>query len=439
MGKNLIEDIFDSRNDLDRAYTNVPSVKNFDMHRKHFLYGKIDKTGDAIHIADTTQIKQTYGGDNTHFALNFVQDAFRGLRAGVKKAVFNRIISRGGPYAKNLKAYKSLKTNLDYQYNQYLNQLYTTFVDNYLTVDRRHSKIKNYKDFVEHFMRFIARIAHLYPLTRTGYILSHHCPPYVSGLILEIAPEIHGIESNLNAYKYLNDPNFVFFLKEASKHGFMVDKNAPWRIVFNVASGIFYQGDDGMKAGGQMYMDKYAVSYENVFQNYYAKSHLTELVNIKKKMYSLYESYYIQFNTYETLKYVSDPMGVCNSVKIINERNDREIPGVVQDAIEGRNEYWLKIVLKLRMLETRFEHTPKEFVRYEKEMIDTLRLYNTKAALNYINNLTRGHEVTNFNRKGEFWYGVSERENRRRRAEAKNKAYDPDQLQYPLVGTKNMF
>ena len=110
-------------------------------------------------------------------------------------------------------------------------------------------------------MRFIARIAHLYPLTRTGYILSHHCPPYVSGLILEVAPEIHGIENNLNAYKYLKDPNFVFILKETSKHGFMVDKNATWRIVFNVASGIFYQGDDGMKAGGQMYMDKYAVSY----------------------------------------------------------------------------------------------------------------------------------------------------------------------------------
>ena len=58
------------------------------------------------------------------------------------------------------------------------------------------------------------------------------------------------------------------------------------------------------------------------------------------------------------------------------------------------------------MVETKFNHTVYNFNSYASEMIDLYRMFNVKAALSYINNLTKGFEVTRFNRRGEFWYGT---------------------------------
>ena len=80
----------------------------------------------------------------------------------------------------------------------------------------------------------------------------------------------------------------------------MVDKNAPWRLVFNLASGQQEKEDTQgqVLSGGQMYMDKYAVTFETVFDTYYRKAYLDELQNLRKQFFSLYESFYKQFSTY---------------------------------------------------------------------------------------------------------------------------------------------
>ena len=97
---------------------------------------------------------------------------------------------------------------MEYNYNQYLNKLYKTFVNSYLSVARRANKIKNYKDFVREFLRFVLRTAEYFPVTKTSFITSIHCSPYVSGLMLEVTQEQHGIENNARVLKYINDLNF---------------------------------------------------------------------------------------------------------------------------------------------------------------------------------------------------------------------------------------
>ena len=66
-------------------------------------------------------------------------------------------------------------------------------------------------------------------------------------------------------------------------YGFMVDKNAPWRLVFNIASGAYNKETDGQFVGAQKYLDLHGASYKNVFQMFYTKTHLADLENLRHK------------------------------------------------------------------------------------------------------------------------------------------------------------
>ena len=454
MAKNIVESIFNSKNNLSDIYPNLPNTKNFDIERKHLLYGRIDQSGDAI-IMDGSALRQIPGAGKTEFAAKFVCDAFKGLRGKLRQAYHGNVLLSESHYASNLKAHKAWRSgDIEYKYNQYLNKLYTDFVGNYLELNRRYERVKNFEDFTREFLRYILRIAYRFPLTKTGFVLSNHCSPFISGLMVEIARESHGVENNLNVIKYMNDPSFALFVTEANKYGFMVDKNAPWRLVFNIASGAYNKETDGQFVGAQKYLDLHGASYKNVFQMFYTKTHLADLENLRHKMNSLYESFYLQYNTYEEIEYVGDPDGHCVptklptrptlntlvSAKAQRRRKEREIPGVFEKSKtpEQLDEYWLKILLKLRMVETKFPHTIEDFGFYEREMISTYRLFNQKAALRYINNLTKGFEVTRFNRRGEFWYGTDRKRYEERKKQAKERAYDADRVQYSLTGTKNI-
>jgi len=267
--------------------------------------------------------------------------------------------------------------------------------------------------------------------------------------MLEIAPVEHGAGSVDRALDYINDPNFIFFVNEVKKFGFMVDKAAPWRIVFNLASGVLDKQTNEKDTGGQFYMKKQNVHYENVFQNHYRKAHLDELLNIKNIMYSLYESFYEQYSTFEEIKYVVCEKGspnlkssfsindeVLGRIKV--ERRDREPPPTNEGDKDEVDEYWLKVLLKLRMAETGYPHDVQNFNSFVKKMTDLRRMLGEESALEYINNLTKGFHVTKFTTRGSYWYGLSEDEYREKLLLANSHANDPTIADYSLTGTKNI-
>lgn len=435
----LIETIFDDNAILDDEYPTLAGVKTFDLERKHLLYGKIDTNGNAVYL-DDRNLKQLSGGKaKTDYAVDFVCDAFDDLKKNVRSAANKNQISTNSLYKPEMNIYRAYGAgDLEYFYNQYINNIYTTFVDVYLGTERKHESVKNYKDFVKEFVRFSLEKATSFPITRTGYITSVHCSPFVSGLMLEIAPVEHGPGSVDRALDYINDPNFIFFVNEVKKFGFMVDKAAPWRIVFNLASGMLDKQTNEKDTGGQFYMKKQNVHYENVFQNHYRKAHLDELLNIKNVLHSLYQSFYEQFSTYEKITYATKNDGSCTAIKIKTNRLDRESPPEPDDESLASSEYWLKVLLKLRMAETNYPHDVQNFNSFVKKMTDLRRLLGEESALEYINNLTKGFHVTKFTTRGSYWYGLSEDEYREKLLLANSHANDPTIADYSLTGTKNI-
>jgi len=450
MAQNIIETIFNSKNNLNDFYPQFPGVNFFDLERKHLLYGRIDAEGDAVYL-DDSNLKQLNGGrTGTHLAVDFVCKAFSDLGKNIKGAANKGYVSKDSLFPTNVIAYKSWKNgDLEFSYNAYLDKIYETFVNSYLSVDRRADKIKNFKDFTKEFLRFAIRTAKYFPITKTGFLTSIHCSPFVSGLMIEVAPERHGVASNAAALNYVNDVSFSFFVNEVKKFGFMVDKNAPWRIVFNLASGEDERKKTGNLAGGQKYMQRFAVNYGNVFQTYYRKAFLDEHLTLQNKIKTFYEAFYYQFSTYEEVQYVVCEKGqpllqpsfsINHSVlgRVKRERKDRETPGVVQGTEKEVNEYWIRVLLKLRMAETETHHTAHNFNFYAREAVRLSRIFSLEAALRYINDLTKGLHVIKFLNKGAYWYGISDEEYEQRKLEIKQNAQDPSLVNYSLTATKNI-
>jgi len=440
MASNVVESIFNSKNNLNDFYPVMPGVKDFDLHRKHMFYGRIDKDSDAVYL-DTpgNNLKQIYAGrTDTLYAVDFVSEAFADLRLAVNRAGNAQFIDINSLYKTKMKAYKAWDNgDLNTSYTVYIDRMYTNFVNSYLGVDRRREQIKNYGDFVREFLRYSLRIAPDFPVTRTGFITSIHCSPFASGLMVEIANENHGLQFNAKVIKYVNDPNFFFFVNESKKFGFMIDKNAPWRLVFNLASGAGIEP----VAGGQIYLNRKGVSFDNVLETYYRKAYLDEFANIRSKFAELYSAFYAQYSTYETQSYIK-----CTAeqdtynLRLISDRKERELP--LAPTISGifnpdMDEYWLKILLKLRFAETKFPHDAQNYNFYADKVVDTKRIFGLEAALFEINELTKGFNVTTFNTKGAYWHGVSQAEYEKRQREARQYADDPSLVDYSITGTKN--
>ena len=442
MPHNFLESIFGAKQISNKKFIAGagPGVKIFDLHNKHLLYGRVDKDGDAIYLDDYSSLAVLGSGrTGDHMALDFVCEAFNDLSTNIKSAANKGYVSLNSLFPTNMLAYRS-QTNgdLPYAYNLYLNKMYTTFVDNYLSIDRRKEKIKNYKDFVDSFLMFFLKTASNFPVTRTGFVTSNHCSPFVTGLMFEIAPEQHGLATSSRVDDYINDNNFTFFVNECKKFGFMVDKNAPWRLVFNVASGEKQFQESGKAQGGRLYMEKFAMNFENIFHTYFKKAYLDELTNLKNQIYTFYESFYSQFSTYQELQYPeywvkTELTDRCAPVHLKTERIPREPPPVEN----FDDEYWLKLLLKIRLAETKTKYSLEKLDLLTKNIVKYKRLFGTETSLKYINDLTRGLHVTNFINEGAFWYGISNEEYEQRKKEALKNILEPNRVQYSLTGNKN--
>jgi len=479
----FIKSIYHARVNLNDSYPKYRDIKEFDLHRKQLLYGRIDRDGDAIYLHDANLDQIWTGEKGTEFAADFVCDAFEWLKNHIQKVARGAGLDVNSLYTPAMfRAHKAWRAgDLEHSYYRYLNNLYTDFVQNYLEVNRRYEEVTDFNSFLMSFSKYMANIAYYFPLTKTGYILSYHCSPYVSGLMVEIAKQKHGMKNSKKIIQYTTDSNFLFIKKAAKKFGFMMDKNAPWRLVFNVASGgsrdkyelglakgglptlknpsgVKVPTGEQEKSGAAYFMNKYGVGFEkgggHVFDAYYVKAHLAEIENLRDYLFLFYGAFYEQFGSYTKLKLdTSSKQSMCENAKLRIEYLKRKalpgmatqagalttgtpayIPKAFNDIYSDR--FWLNYILKFRLLETASPHDNMRYKFFQKEMLDIYKTYENgaRAALNYINDLTKGFLATKFIQEGQYWYGQPQTINEARKKLAlENVGSD----KYELTGVLN--
>ena len=261
-------------------YTDLLSEDFINFWTKDRLYGRVTPDMKSI-IPRTDRLRQIkYTAENrTIFLLNFVADAWEELVLEMRDYVNRGRIVADSPWA-NLLATKGL-ADANVEYDKHLKEIiFPSISDGYLAIKEKNEQAVDFKGFLGVVSPLLKHVAKDVPMTRSGFIQSKYCPVNCSGLVVEVGDDLYS-DDFPKLEKYINDNNFIFFKEIAQKHGFMIDKNAPWRLVANVAS-------PAMKKRMAKYTNPEDFFLERVYFDY---SYRQDITNLKVYLYDMYETF----------------------------------------------------------------------------------------------------------------------------------------------------
>jgi len=149
-----------------------------------FFFGRLDYNGNSIIVNQQflTKLVSTRG---THFALNFVCDAFKDLQTYYTVAASTGRITTENTNLKVLEGQGGWKDVND-EYLEYLKGLYKVFASGFMQAENRDKKLLSYKDFLSLFELFIDYALPNFPLSKSAFIASKFSDPASSGLMIKI-------------------------------------------------------------------------------------------------------------------------------------------------------------------------------------------------------------------------------------------------------------
>lgn len=152
-------------------------------------------------------------------------------------------------------------------------------------------------------------------------------------------------------------------------HGFLIDRNAPWRLVANLESRKMAQ-----------YMSKYGIqSLEELFDTYYAKTYLDDIEGLKEIMYAFY-SFYIRVDpAYEQIDWCPA------SQKVITRRVRREKADKDSFLKNYGNKFWMRIWFIMRLSELGIEISDKKTNTFLTTAYKIQKTLDLTSAMDYLN------------------------------------------------------
>jgi hypothetical protein len=339
-----------------KQYTNI-----IDFWKTSLLYGKIDKNLNAV-MLDPNYLKVVKTNNTTqntqHYVLNFVADSFSEFLTEVQRADQLKVIPKS-----KLNPIRVTKSTIIPQtdYKEIMNN----FLNSVFKQDTLRNKILNLNDFLNKFCFLISNTS-LY-VSQTAYVTNAISSPTINGLIIELSNLEHGTDQPKDT-QYLQDPNYQFFINTAEKYSFFVDKNAPWRMVFNLNTDYALQK-----------LKKYEInSLEEMFTKAYNPTYLTDWKILKDLLLQFYnEKVLVKSN-------ISVPT-ICEdgTLKIKTLNKELLTNNVYNDL------FWIKLYYYVRLKEENIRLSQTQF----ENKIHTLTcVYNSSgetASLELINNDTK--------------------------------------------------
>ena len=197
------------------------------------LYGKVGRT--YIPIAANPSLvgfKNFISSGNPRQnlqAIGFVVDAFEALAQQFKKAEQSGKIYSNDPNLTNLKVYKSYKSN-NISYEEYQ----INFIKA-LKTNMNINNIHNFQTFIKELLATVSIVTRTYPLSMPAYTKSKLNSLTNSGLALEIADAPYDNDDQ-KINDFVNSKNWEFYVNACNSYGFMIDINAPWRLIADIDS-----------------------------------------------------------------------------------------------------------------------------------------------------------------------------------------------------------
>ena len=381
-----------------------------DLWGERNLYGKINHRGDFIIPKENLlSFLQTKDGA-THLALGFVAKAFNELVETItKESIYGNSEFFTSPYI-NFTVANGWESVYD-KYHQHMAFIYSQLAS-YLSRKDINNKIKTFDDFVDHFFQFYDFLKSLAtPLTLSGFVGSRFCSTRIGGLTIDISDKRYS-NDKIKYNVFVNDSNFKMFQFFASNHGFIIDKNIPWRIVANLNScymqkkisdeELYYSSVGSIDVLKESYT-KISIDYDfsgtgpgtadidtslefrasrlaNIFDIYYFKTYELDMKYLKTYLYQMYRSFIGDSPFYE--EYESSP---CNDDIVSQVRKQRKALDFEAESDYTVKDFWLGRYFMLRMNETdaKFSKAEVKYILFNAKKV--YNLYGELKSLDFLN------------------------------------------------------
>jgi len=340
------------------------------------LHGKIDDARNVI-IPSPSKLRTVQNTNGRIFLLDFVADALEDLQAAVESSMAQGSLWSEDPIFKEFKNIDSGLSDSQKSYVEYQKIIKNLFIAYYgkLPPDSR-PNLNNFESFSEIFLNFSKTIKSYFPITQHSYLLSNFVSNQCSGLIVSLS----GLDQSDDKDKvkiYYDSSSFAHYKDAAIQYGFLIDKNAPWRLIADIENPVMQEyiksrmGSSEFKRG-------------TFFSTYYMNPP-GEISNLKNLMSDLY---FAVSHSDPIARNVSLDKRGC----IVVER-ERVIPMTRRD-IEAslKPEAWSYLYLKLRNFESGLGYNDKELRNMAKNVSDLKKTLDTGSYMGYIN--TRFYSIS---------------------------------------------
>lgn len=224
----------------DEVFTDTLISNQIDFWGEDRFYGVLDPLGRPTALSEARLKFLKYTKDEKSIqAVDFVADAWRDFVEAIEVLAGSGQIAPDSPWS-GIRATKGFTSVNDLYHNYILDEFYPLLIDVFANNIVQQRKIKNINGFFGVTGEFIEPLAKVGPVTISGYLESNESSPLVSGLVIEYAPDKHDKDFK-KGDSYVYDTSFQLFAATAAQYGFMIDRNAPWRLVANINSPAMWE------------------------------------------------------------------------------------------------------------------------------------------------------------------------------------------------------
>ncbi len=344
-----------------------PGIKDFNRWEMT-KFGRIDDNGNAVMpksqypkpLLSTTGIVETFS------ALNFVSDAFLDMKKHLKRAYQIGVLTPDHPFLSDFAVRRAYESPIK-GYDDYASGLFSVYNVSFLSDTALRSKIKNFGDYVHHFLDFTRTSSDLKPLSITGWHRSKNSSIYSSGLVIDIAGQDLSVDEFKDDF-FISAPEFSYYFKLAKYYGFLVNKNAPFMLVADINSPVMkeYINNNGLPSRAGL-IDQ---AYFRVYQY--------DIERIEALMIEYYNLYVQSAPFIKEVKFCPNGKPRHNVIS----RNQTNIQ-IVRQKYPPR--FFLNFYIDLRNIEERQPFKKADIRRMKQKAGFFYKKYNPAAALDYIN------------------------------------------------------
>jgi hypothetical protein len=375
-GLSSIDSFYERKYYKDEVYPDSEQIPSQDFWYEKPFYGLIDRKANLVYVSES-YLKQLKA-KQTLLALNFVTDAFEDLKRYLAEKISSGDINPTKTVFGKIEPYSAWES----VHNGYhiLAQLhYDQFYSDWSTRKCRNLKINSFQAFMGLFMEYLLKVSSEFPFTRSQFLTSRYCSPMISGLVINIK-NADSNDDYIKTVQFLNDPNFEFFRKAAKKHGFMLDENAPWRLVADI-------GSSAMKA----YMAPYGLTFDNLFDVAYYQAKLSDFDNFKEYMKRFYESYS------NSLPEVVYPMRAESGAVDMAKKTRKVTSSAFISSLS--DSFWFEYYIQLRLKELNMSLTKSRYNIILNNTIAISKVRGTEEALIHLDKTLGGFDPIAFPEK----------------------------------------